>query len=153
MAVPVFEPESIDAPLTKALLKEHGIGASASLGLSLDTDISSADPAVSQRGVEVRGGGREQAKARDCPCKRYPSKALLSGGLEGLYLSGMLPDTSISSKGGMLLGGLPHQVALVSEALCHWTSSLFSSLVFPSTAASPESSQSHSGIRGHTPSR
>jgi len=42
------------------------IGASASLGLSLDTDISSADPAVSQRGVKVsEAQGGEHPGSRD----------------------------------------------------------------------------------------
>lgn len=43
---PVFAPEGWDAAHTKAVLDEHGLTAAASLGLTEDRNISSADPAV-----------------------------------------------------------------------------------------------------------
>jgi D-psicose/D-tagatose/L-ribulose 3-epimerase len=40
----MMDPRSIDVPMTTKLLEEYGIKASASLGLSLATDVSSDDP-------------------------------------------------------------------------------------------------------------
>ena len=42
--VPLLDPQSVDPEITARQLENHGIGASASLGLSFDTDISSTDP-------------------------------------------------------------------------------------------------------------
>ena len=50
--VPVLDPDSIDIPMTRALLEEHGLHATCSLGLTFDADISSADDVVARRGQE-----------------------------------------------------------------------------------------------------
>jgi D-psicose/D-tagatose/L-ribulose 3-epimerase len=39
--------------MTRRVLEEAGLDASCSLGLDFDTDVSSADPAVSARGEEL----------------------------------------------------------------------------------------------------
>jgi len=48
--IPALEPESMDAVETRRALDEHGIQASCSLGLTTGTDVSSADPAIVERG-------------------------------------------------------------------------------------------------------
>jgi D-psicose/D-tagatose/L-ribulose 3-epimerase len=47
---PVFDPDGWDVDLTRALLAEHGMQATASLGLPEDRNVSSADPRVSAAG-------------------------------------------------------------------------------------------------------
>lgn len=43
-------PDAVDVDLTRQLLREHGLGATASLGLTFDSDISSTDNAVVDAG-------------------------------------------------------------------------------------------------------
>ncbi|MGH8965115.1 MAG: sugar phosphate isomerase/epimerase family protein [Actinomycetes bacterium] len=50
LEIPALDPASIDAAHTKAVLAEHGVRGVCSLGLDLDADISSPDPAVVARG-------------------------------------------------------------------------------------------------------
>ena len=52
---PVFDPSAIDVAATSRALRTQGMGARCSLGLSLDTDISSADAAVVARGERLLG--------------------------------------------------------------------------------------------------
>ncbi len=52
---PVFDPSAIDVAATSRALRTQGLGARCSLGLSLDTDISSADAAVVARGERLLG--------------------------------------------------------------------------------------------------
>ncbi|GAA2080782.1 sugar phosphate isomerase/epimerase [Pseudolysinimonas kribbensis] len=47
---PVFDPGEWDVDLTRALLAEHGLQATASLGLPEDRNVSSADPRVAAAG-------------------------------------------------------------------------------------------------------
>jgi len=47
---PVFDPDGWDVDLTRALLEEHGLQATASLGLPEHRNVSSPDPAVSAAG-------------------------------------------------------------------------------------------------------
>ena len=42
--IPLLDPGSVDAVATRRLLDEHGIGAGCSLGLALETNVSSEDP-------------------------------------------------------------------------------------------------------------
>jgi D-psicose/D-tagatose/L-ribulose 3-epimerase len=51
--IPLLDPSSIDAPMTRALLEEHGLGAACSLGLDPAADVSSEDPAVVARGRDL----------------------------------------------------------------------------------------------------
>ena len=44
--IPLLDPSSVDAPATRRLLDEHGIGAGCSLGLAPETNVSSEDPAA-----------------------------------------------------------------------------------------------------------
>jgi D-psicose/D-tagatose/L-ribulose 3-epimerase len=57
-----MNPRAIDAPMTRRLLDEYGVVASASLGLSLDTDVSSEDPARVKAGEVVLHDALEAAK-------------------------------------------------------------------------------------------
>jgi D-psicose/D-tagatose/L-ribulose 3-epimerase len=51
--IPLLDPAEVDAALTRRVLEEAELGATCSLGLAFDTDVSSADPAVSARGEEL----------------------------------------------------------------------------------------------------
>jgi D-psicose/D-tagatose/L-ribulose 3-epimerase len=51
--IPLLDPGTVDAMMTRRLLEKHGLGASCSLGLGFDTDVSSADPATAARGENL----------------------------------------------------------------------------------------------------
>jgi D-psicose/D-tagatose/L-ribulose 3-epimerase len=51
--IPLLDPSDVDAAMTRRVLEEEGLAASCSLGLGFDTDVSSADAAVSARGEEL----------------------------------------------------------------------------------------------------
>ena len=51
--IPVLDPSSIDVADTARTLEEFELGASCSLGLGFDTDISSEDPEVVAKGEAV----------------------------------------------------------------------------------------------------
>src|SRR5690606_30863654 len=51
--MPLMDPHSFDEHVAKQVLDETGISMTASLGLTADTDLSSEDPAVVQRGEEL----------------------------------------------------------------------------------------------------
>jgi D-psicose/D-tagatose/L-ribulose 3-epimerase len=51
--IPLLDPSKVDAATTRRVLEEAELGASCSLGLDFDTDVSSSDPAVSARGEEL----------------------------------------------------------------------------------------------------
>jgi D-psicose/D-tagatose/L-ribulose 3-epimerase len=53
--IPLLDPSSVDTSMTRSLLDEHGLGASCSLGLDPDADVSSEDPAVVARGRDLLG--------------------------------------------------------------------------------------------------
>jgi D-psicose/D-tagatose/L-ribulose 3-epimerase len=48
--IPLLDPAAVDATMTRRVLEEAEVGASCSLGLPFDADVSSSDPAVSARG-------------------------------------------------------------------------------------------------------
>jgi D-psicose/D-tagatose/L-ribulose 3-epimerase len=49
---PIFDPESVDLKRTRDLLRQNGLIPSVSLGLTPETDISSADRAISVAGID-----------------------------------------------------------------------------------------------------
>jgi D-psicose/D-tagatose/L-ribulose 3-epimerase len=49
--IPAFNAATLDSKMTKHVFAEHGVSAACSLGLSLDADISNADPEVVARGA------------------------------------------------------------------------------------------------------
>jgi D-psicose/D-tagatose/L-ribulose 3-epimerase len=51
--IPVLDPSTIDVSKTRKVLDDVGLRAACSLGLSLDTDISSSDPEVVARGERL----------------------------------------------------------------------------------------------------
>lgn len=51
--MPLMDPYSFDADAAKRVLEETGMRMTASLGLSLDTDLSSTDPETSKRGEDL----------------------------------------------------------------------------------------------------
>ncbi len=53
--IPMMEPDAFDVPTTRALLREHDLAVSASLGLTKDKDLSSEEPAVSVAGENLLG--------------------------------------------------------------------------------------------------
>jgi D-psicose/D-tagatose/L-ribulose 3-epimerase len=50
--VPLFDPAAVDLQHTRDLLRQHGVQPSVSLGLTAETDISSADRPVSRAGID-----------------------------------------------------------------------------------------------------
>lgn len=48
--IPLLDPSRVDGASTRKKLADYGLSASCSLGLSFDTDISSSDPDIVQRG-------------------------------------------------------------------------------------------------------
>lgn len=48
--IPLLDPRSVDAAMTRRLLDESGVGATCSLGLPFEADVSNADPGVAARG-------------------------------------------------------------------------------------------------------
>ena len=53
--IPLLNPYGFPVELTRRQLEQHGIGATASLGLSATTDISSEDPETVRRGEDLLG--------------------------------------------------------------------------------------------------
>jgi D-psicose/D-tagatose/L-ribulose 3-epimerase len=51
--IPLLEPSRVDGELTRRVLEEAELGASCSLGLDFERDVSNADPAVAARGEEL----------------------------------------------------------------------------------------------------
>jgi D-psicose/D-tagatose/L-ribulose 3-epimerase len=51
--IPLLDPSSVDVADTAHVLERTGIGATCSLGLGFDTDISSDDPAIVARGAKL----------------------------------------------------------------------------------------------------
>lgn len=51
--IPLLDPTSVDAEMTRALLEDHGLGAACSLGLDPQADVSSEDPVVVARGRDL----------------------------------------------------------------------------------------------------
>lgn len=56
LEIPVLDPATVDAGLTRKLLEEHRLQAACSLGLRFDADISSPDPDIARRGRELLAG-------------------------------------------------------------------------------------------------
>ena len=50
--IAALDPDRIDVPMTVRLLEEHGLGATMSLGLAPEMDISGPDPDAARRGEE-----------------------------------------------------------------------------------------------------
>lgn len=53
LEVPLLAPEEVDVEMTAATLARHDLTATCSLGLDFDTDISSTDPEVVERGAAL----------------------------------------------------------------------------------------------------
>jgi len=53
--IPLLAPKTVDVAATRALLAEFGLGATTSLGLGFDTDISSPEPEIVARGEALLG--------------------------------------------------------------------------------------------------
>ena len=51
--MPVLDPAAIDVDMTRRVLEENGLGVACSLGLAVDTDISSEDDATVARGERL----------------------------------------------------------------------------------------------------
>lgn len=58
-----FNADKLDAAMTRRVFEEHGLQPACSLGLSLDADISSADPGVVARGAAELEGALRFASA------------------------------------------------------------------------------------------
>ena len=59
--IPLLDPSSIDAAMTRRLLEEHGMTATCSLGLSAATDVSSEDPTVVRAGEALLHAALDRA--------------------------------------------------------------------------------------------
>ena len=67
LEIPLLDPSEVDPAMTRSVLEEDGLGASCSLGLPFDADVSSADPAVAARGEELLGRAIEVTAALGAP--------------------------------------------------------------------------------------
>jgi D-psicose/D-tagatose/L-ribulose 3-epimerase len=95
-----MEPETIDVPMTARLLEEYGMKASASLGLSADTDVSSEDP-------DVVAAGR----------RRLSTAVAVAGDLGLVYLGGVVYGALTKYSRPVTARGRDNSIAAVSE-LC-----------------------------------
>jgi D-psicose/D-tagatose/L-ribulose 3-epimerase len=80
----MIEPEKIDVVMTKEVLAEHGLSATASLGLSPDTDVTSTNPSIIKKGDELLRkvvdklhaiGSTELCGVIYCSLGKYPGPA------------------------------------------------------------------------------
>ena len=80
----MIEPEKIDAVMTKEVLAEHGLSATASLGLSPETDVTSTNPSIVKKGDELLRkvvdklhaiGSTELCGVIYCSLGKYPGPA------------------------------------------------------------------------------
>lgn len=60
--IPVLDPASVDAGMTRGLLEEHGLEATCSLGLRFDADVSSSDAEIARRGEDLLDGALAVAR-------------------------------------------------------------------------------------------
>ena len=80
----MIEPEKIDVAMTKAVLSEYGLFATASLGLSPETDVTSTNPSIIKKGDELLRkvvdklhaiGSTELCGVIYCSLGKYPGPA------------------------------------------------------------------------------
>ena len=80
----MIEPEKIDEVMTKEVLAEHGLFATASLGLSPETDVTSTNPSIVKKGDELLRkvvdklhaiGSTELCGVIYCSLGKYPGPA------------------------------------------------------------------------------
>jgi len=80
----MIEPEKIDVVMTKEVLAEHGLSATASLGLSPETDVTSTNPSIVKKGDELLRkvvdklhaiGSTELCGVIYCSLGKYPGPA------------------------------------------------------------------------------
>jgi D-psicose/D-tagatose/L-ribulose 3-epimerase len=80
----MIEPEKIDVEMTKEVLAEHGLSATASLGLSPETDVTSTNPSIVKKGDELLRkvvdklhaiGSTELCGVIYCSLGKYPGPA------------------------------------------------------------------------------
>jgi D-psicose/D-tagatose/L-ribulose 3-epimerase len=80
----MIEPEKIDVVMTKEVLAEHGLSATASLGLSPETDVTSTNPSIVRKGDELLRkvvdklyaiGSTELCGVIYCSLGKYPGPA------------------------------------------------------------------------------
>ena len=80
----MIEPEKIDVVMTKEVLVEHGLSATASLGLSPETDVTSTNPSIVKKGDELLRkvvdklhaiGSTELCGVIYCSLGKYPGPA------------------------------------------------------------------------------
>jgi len=80
----MIEPEKIDVAMTKEVLAEHGLSATASLGLSSETDVTSTNPTIVKKGDELLRkvvdklhaiGSTELCGVIYCSLGKYPGPA------------------------------------------------------------------------------
>jgi D-psicose/D-tagatose/L-ribulose 3-epimerase len=80
----MIEPDKIDVAMTKAVLSEYGLFATASLGLSSETDVTSTNPSIVKKGDELLRkvvdklhaiGSTELCGVIYCSLGKYPGPA------------------------------------------------------------------------------
>jgi len=80
----MIEPDKIDVAMTKAVLSEYGLFATASLGLSPETDVTSTNPTIVKKGDELLRkvvdklhaiGSTELCGVIYCSLGKYPGPA------------------------------------------------------------------------------
>jgi D-psicose/D-tagatose/L-ribulose 3-epimerase len=109
--VPLLDPRSVDPEITARQLENHGIGASASLGLSFDTDISSTDPERVARGEALLNDALSVARDMGATylggvlfsaLNKYPAQATTEGRQNSIGVLARLAEKAKAS--GITLG-------------------------------------------------
>lgn len=89
---------NLDRAATKALLRQHGLQAVCSRGLALDADVSSEDPAVVSRGVDL-----------------LRESVAVTAGIGGTLLTGALYSAFGKAPGPLSRAGRANVVAVLRE--------------------------------------
>ena len=109
--VPLLDPRSVDPEITARQLENHGIGASTSLGLSFDTDISSTDPERVARGEALLNDALSVARDMGATylggvlfsaLNKYPEQATVDGRRNSVEVLARLAEKAKAS--GITLG-------------------------------------------------
>lgn len=97
----MIEPDKIDVAMTKEVLSEYGLFATASLGLSSETDVTSTNPSIVKKGDELLRkvvdklhaiGSTELCGVIYCSLQKYPGPASTENRVNSISAVARLAD-------------------------------------------------------------
>lgn len=97
----MIEPDKIDVAMTKEVLSEYGLFATASLGLSSETDVTSINPSIVKKGDELLRkvvdklhaiGSTELCGVIYCSLQKYPGPASTENRVNSISAVARLAD-------------------------------------------------------------